>query len=88
MVYITIPEKCDFNTKFSTWIIVYCVDTNSWFCTNQRFFYYEYLAEFKCEDDAVNYFKNHIHEFVKLNLKMFPNKIDSVFLENTRQEYN
>lgn len=88
MAYITIPEICDFNTKFSTWIIAYCIDTNSWFCTNQRFFYYEYPDEFKCEDDAVNYFENHTNEFIKLNLRMHPNKINSVFLENTRQEYN
>ena len=33
-----IPCNCDFSTKFSTYIIAYCLDTNSWFCTNERFF--------------------------------------------------
>ena len=87
MAYVTIPEEYDFTTEFPTWIIAYCVDTDSWFCTNQRFFYYEYPDEFQCEDDAITYFKNHIDEFIKLNREMHPKKADGVFLENTRKEY-
>ena len=56
MSYVSIPEGYEFSTEFPTWVIAYCVDTNSWFCTNQRFFYYEYPDEFQCENDAVHYF--------------------------------
>lgn len=87
MAYVIIPEKYDFSTEFPTWIIAYCPDTNSWFCTNQRFFYYEYPDEFQCETDAINYFRNHIDDFIKLNCKMFCKKVNSVFLENTKKEY-
>lgn len=87
MAYVTIPEEYDFNTEFPTWIITYCPDTNSWLCTNQRFFYYEYPDEFQCENDAVNYFRNHVDEFIKLNCEMFYRTVDNVFLENTRKEY-
>lgn len=87
MAYVTISKEYDFTTEFPTWIIAYCPDTDSWFCTNQRFFYYEYPDEFQCENDAITYFKNHIDEFIKLNNEMYPKNSNSVFLENTRKEY-
>ena len=87
MSYVSIPEGYDFRTEFPTWIIAYCVDTNSWFCTNQRFFYYEYPDEFQCENDAVYYFENHVEEFVELTREMHPNKTNNVFLENTKKWY-
>jgi hypothetical protein len=87
MAYVTVPEEYNFTTEFPTWIIAYCPDTNSWFCTNQRFFYYEYPDEFQCENDAINYFENHIDEFIKLSCEIWRRKVDRVFLENTRKEY-
>lgn len=89
MAYRSVPEGYDFSTEFPTWIIAYCPDTDTWFCTNNRFFYYEYPDEFQCENDGVNYFTNHIDEFVQLHRKMTPWKInkDVVFLENTKKEY-
>ena len=47
MTYVEIQKEYDFTTEFPTWIIAYCVDTDSWFCTNQRFFYYEYPEDWK-----------------------------------------
>lgn len=87
MAYVTVPDGYDFTTEFPTWIIAYCPDTDTWFCTNQRFFYYEYPDEFQCENDAVTYFRNHIGDFIKLNNEMHPRKVDSVFLENTNKWY-
>lgn len=84
MALVTIPEEYDFSTEFPTWIIAYCPDTDSWFCTNKRFFYYEHQKEFQCEKDAIHYFKNHIDEFVDLTQQMHPNKPNSIFLENTK----
>ena len=85
MALIEIPKEYDFNTEFPTWIIAYCPDTDSWFCTNRRFFYYEYPDEFGCENDAVEYFRNHIPEFIKLNNELYPRERNRVFLENTRE---
>lgn len=87
MAYVTVPDGYDFTTEFPSWIIAYCPDTNSWLCTNQRFFYYEYPEEFQCENDAATYFRNHIGDFIKLNNEMHPRKVDSVFLENTNKWY-
>lgn len=88
MSLVEIPEEYGFNTEFPTWIIGYCPDTDSWFCTNKRFFYYEYPDEFQCENDAISYFRNHIPEFIKLNKELYPKKTDRVFLENTMESYS
>lgn len=79
--------EVDFNTEFPTWIIGYCPDTNSWFCTNKRFFYYEYPTDFPDEDSAIEYFKAHVSEFIDLNLEMHPSRTLEVFLENTMEKY-
>lgn len=88
MSLVSIPDEFDFSTEFPTWIIAYCPDIDSWFCTNKRFFYYEYPDEFQCENDAINYFKNHISEFIELNKELYPKKTDRVFLENTMESYS
>jgi hypothetical protein len=87
MALVSIPDEYDFSTVFPTWIIAYCPDTNSWFCTNKRFFYYEHPDEFQCEKDAIRYFENHIDIFVGLTQQMYPKKQDYVVLENTRKKY-
>lgn len=74
-------------TMFPTWIIAYCVDTDSWFCTNQRFFYFEYPDEFQCENDAINYFEKHVEDFIELTRVMNPKKTNDAFLKNTRKWY-
>lgn len=84
---VTLPEV-NFNTEFPTWIIAYCVDTNSWFCTNERFFYYEYPKDFECENDAIEYFRNNVYEFFKLSREMHPKNIVSIFLENTSEHWS
>lgn len=55
--YVTIPDEYDFNTEFDTYIIAFCPDTDSWFVTNKRFFYYEYNKEFETEEDGIDFFK-------------------------------
>jgi hypothetical protein len=85
------PEGYSFSKKFPAWIIAYCVDTNSWFCTNQRFFYYQYLKEFQCENDAIDYFEHHVDEFVELNIEIRKELNqpynNCVFLENNAITY-
>jgi hypothetical protein len=79
--------EVDFNEEFPTWILAYCVDTNSWFCTNKRFFYYEYPVEFDSEEAGIEYFKSHVTEFFKLSREMYPGKIGSIYFENSVGEY-
>ena len=91
MAYRIITNEFDITKKFPTWIIAYCVDTDSWFCTNERFFYYQYPAEFQCENDAIDYFEHHINKFVKLNTKLCRESgqpyNNCVFLENNATTY-
>lgn len=46
-VYERIQDGFDFDTKFQTCILAFCPDTDSWFVTNERFFYYEYPMCYK-----------------------------------------
>lgn len=87
MAYKTVPEEFDFSTRFPTWIIAFCPDTNSWFVTNQRFFYYEYPREFSSEADGIKYFKDHINEFINLRNEMCPRNPCVLFLENDNTMY-
>ena len=42
ITYESIPDGYEFSTEFPTYILGFCPDTDSWFATNQRFFFYEY----------------------------------------------
>ena len=61
----------NFSDKYATWVIAYCLDTDSFFVTNQRHFFWEYNDEFQCENDAVNYFRNHLNEFRNARKEIF-----------------
>ncbi len=81
-----------FSTEHATWIIAYCIDTDSFFCTNQRYFFWEHDKEFKSEKEAIYYFKNHIDEFVIVRNKMAETcggirKDEMIFLENTKERW-
>lgn len=39
MVYKELKQNENFNDTYSSWIIAYCLDTNSFFITNQRHFF-------------------------------------------------
>ena len=62
-MYKELDKNEAFSDTYATWIIAYCPDTDSFFSTNQRHFYWEYNDEFQCENDAINYFRNHTKEF-------------------------
>lgn len=68
--YVEIPEEYDFSTEFDTWILAFCPDTDEWFATRQRFFYFEYPVEFPSEEEAIRYFKNDSNEFLRLEKEM------------------
>ena len=69
-VHEPLPEGMDFTTEFPTYILAFCPDTDSWFATNQRFFYYEYPMDFPNEEAAISYLKRNPDVFVKLEKSM------------------
>ena len=69
-MYKSVPDGFDFDSEFPTYIIAFCPDTDSWFVTNKRFFYYEYPVEFEDENSGISYFKEHAEIFVKLEEDM------------------
>ena len=77
-MYKKLKDNESFSDIYATWIIAYCLDTDSFFATNQRHFFWEYNDEFQCENDAVNYFRNHTNTrpmLCRLSLFLRPNAI-------------
>lgn len=68
--YVEIPKGFNFNTKFDTYIIAFCPDTDSWFVTNERFFYYEYDKEFQTKEEGILYFKKNPKIFYDEEIRM------------------
>ena len=87
--YVKIPDEFDFSTSFPTYILAFCPDTDSWFATNQRFFFYEYPIDFPNEEAAISYFKRNPEVFMDLENEMNtyrPSFNDGgVYLENTKE---
>lgn len=87
MCYEELPEGMDFSTEFGTFILAFCPDTDSWFATNKRFFYYEYSKEFPDEESAVEFFRNNPELFYEKEAQMQVYKpsfyLGKVRLENT-----
>lgn len=84
--------KGNFSKEYPTWIIAYCIDTDSFFCTNQRCFWWEYDDEFQCENNAISYFRNHYDKFKKIRKEFAEqcggiSKDGCVFLENTKERW-
>ncbi len=84
--------KEDFSTEHATWIIAYCIDTDSFFCTNQRYFFWEHDKKFESEQDAIQYFKNNLDEFITARNEIAENcggirKDGMIFLENTKERW-
>lgn len=82
----------DFARHYSTWIIAYCIDTDSFFCTNQRHFFWVYAREFASEDAAISYFRKHHEIFREIRRRIADdcggiNKNGVLYLENTREKW-
>jgi len=74
-----------------TWIIAFCPDTDSFFVTNQRAFFWEYEKEFTSEESAIIYFENNIDFFLRIDNeimnKFIGKTVDCVWFENTNKWY-
>jgi len=58
MSYVEINEP--FNTKYDTYIIGYCVDTNEWFITDERHWFFQFDEEFDTYENAYQWFVDNV----------------------------
>ena len=83
-MYTEIKEP--YSTKKGTYIIAFCPDTDSFFITNEKHFYYEHEKDFESERQAIEYFKTNGNEFIqirnKLMQEMGQRNRNHVYLEN------
>lgn len=84
--------KGNFSDTFPTWVIAYCIDTDSFFCTNQRHFFWESEEEFQCENDGIIYFEKYLNKFRETRSRIANDcggiRADGeLFLENTNKKY-
>ena len=91
--YMEIEEP--FDTKHPTWIIAFCPDTDSFFVTNERHFFWESEEEFASEEAGIYYFEHQVQHYINIEKEimgqmMFGDKysdINMVWLENTQKWY-
>ena len=90
-IYESLPniDGVTFYTKFPTYILAFCPDSDSWFATNQRFFYYEFPMDFPNEEAAIDYFRRNPDVFLKIekNMEVYRSSFfdGGVWLDNTRE---
>ena len=83
------------NTKHPTWIIAFCPDTDSFFVTNERHFFWESEEVFDSEEAGICYFEHQVQHYINIEKEimgqmMFGDKfsdINMVWLENTQKWY-
>lgn len=86
-------EDWDFSKEYSTWIIAYCIDLDTFFITRERGFYWEHEKTFNSNLDAVQYFENNINEFVSIKNSLLMQAVQfykpesRVWLANTEKWY-
>jgi len=81
--YLEIDEP--FNTKYPTWIVAFCPDTNSFFVTNERHFFWESEEEFDSEEAGIYYFEHQTQRFMNVANQMV--HTERIWLENTQKWY-
>ncbi|MDO5397551.1 MAG: hypothetical protein Q4G33_06450 [bacterium] len=86
-----IPEG--FTDTFPTWIIAYNPYLDSFCVSNHRFFFWESDMEFQSEDNAVDYFRNHVEEFAKVREEVLGDVCEcslyeDLYLENTEEWFS
>lgn len=90
MSYIQLPKNADFSDKFPTWIIAFCPDTNSWFVTNERHFYFEFPFEFKTEQAGIDYFLENTSIFYSIESEICRRNLEfdecAIYLQNINAE--
>lgn len=82
-----IEMSADAMQAHDTWIIAFCPDSNSFFVTNQRAFFWESEDEFSTEEDAIDYFEKRIAYFCYIASSLTHELQDKIYLENTGKWY-
>ena len=82
----------NFSDALPTWIIAYCLDTDCFFVTNQRYFFWEYNTEFQSEYAAVDFFKSHLNVFRNKRKEILSCRCGwdvnaGLFLGNTKERF-
>ena len=91
-MYKELDKDENFSDTYPTWIIAYCLDTNSFYVTNERYFYWEYEKEFQSENDGIAYFREHLKEFYKIRNEILStsggwDKNDPLHFWNTKENF-
>ena len=82
-----------FDKEFDSWVIAYCVDTDEFFITRQRGFFWEDEKTYKILSDAINAFESNIERFIGIKNDISSHCIYSykpdnkVWLSNTKRWY-
>lgn len=88
-----ISDVDSFSKKYSTYIIGYCPDTDEFFVTRHRHFYWESGRDFKTKEDAIGYFESNVQYFIHVKNHILMSCIqfykpeDKVWLSNTDKWY-
>lgn len=61
-MYIEINE--DFSTKYQTYIISFCPDTDKFYISNERHSWWEFEKEFSSSKEAMEYIKSNREYFI------------------------
>ena len=84
----------EFNKRYNTYVIAYCLDTDEFFVTNQQYWYWQYNKEFLSEQEGIEYFENNVGEFIRIAndlrkgngyCELIENR--PIFLTNTNKNY-
>lgn len=88
MPYNKVPEGYDFSTEFDIYVIAYCIDSNTWFVTNQRFWYFQFDNEFQTEKEGIEFFESNLSMIFKKQKELCFWKDKDIYLENTSKLYS
>jgi hypothetical protein len=91
-MYVELKEAENFSDTYKTWVVGYCLDTDSFFVTNQRHFFWQSDEEFASKKEGVEYFKNNITQFRSIRENILNktggwNTNKKFFLEDTGEEF-
>jgi hypothetical protein len=90
MPYVEVKES--FSTVYPTYVIAYCIDTNSWFITNQRHWYFQFEEEFKTEGEALKWIDDNRCKVLNMQNEMLSRSnqtvVNSICLESGEMSIN
>lgn len=84
----------EFSKEYATWIIAYCPDTNEFFVTRQRGFFWEDDTQYESKDAAIQAFTHNVPKYVLIKNDIMKNMgqqmmlDDKVWLSNTEKWYS